>query len=128
MCTRFRIKKEKKYLKSRIYSMYSFKTLDNIVHIQICFSISNILKMMQINMEIFLNLVHFLIFCIYPTPPLWVGCNTKSIFSWSTGGLNFVFLFLNWLPYQKLENKVYSTINLLLKRGDEVITFTKVLA
>ena len=26
--------------------------------------------------------------CIYPTPPPWVGSDTRSIFKWSTTGLN----------------------------------------
>ena len=31
--------------------------------------------------------------CIYPTPPLRAGCETRSILKWSTAGLNSKFLF-----------------------------------
>ena len=38
--------------------------------------------------------------CIHPPPPLWAGCNTRSVFKWSKAGLNSVFFFLARLSYQ----------------------------
>ena len=41
---------------------------------------------------------HICYICIYPTPPPPAGCDTRSIFMWSTAGLNSVFLLLESLP------------------------------
>ena len=36
--------------------------------------------------------------CIHLTPLLQEGCDTRSIFKWSTAGLDSVFFLLDWLP------------------------------
>ena len=44
-------------------------------------------------------IVNFLFISLYLPKPSTVGCDTRSIFKWSTVGLNLVFL-LDWLPNQ----------------------------
>ena len=76
-----------------------------------------------------LNSYFFFLLCVYPTPPPWAGCNTRSIFKWNKAGLNleFSFLLTDCLAKAKEPSLSYY-LSLVVEKRDRFMSFLRALA